>query len=119
MQKLKTLNELLDMVKEAQALAENDGDVEKLRSVVGRIRRAAGRHLADFSDRQKQELTPSRFRLCMTGICEELTFKRTHLFEGTNFKPILGRIRVEIERSIKEIGSAAQPSGSFRLAKLL
>ncbi|MGA8741611.1 MAG: hypothetical protein WB561_10545 [Terracidiphilus sp.] len=101
MDNLETLNALLDMTKEAEELASNVEKPERLRSLVVEIRQKAKDEYKKLTrDRRKRE---TRYQLCIIDILEECDFGRASWQNVTDLDVRLGRVREEIERTIKEI----------------
>jgi hypothetical protein len=100
MDNLETLDALLDMTKEAEELASDVEKSERLRSLVVEIRcKAKDEHNRLRQDRRKIE---TRYQLCMIGILEELDFGKISWQNVTGLAARLGRIREDIERTMKE-----------------
>ncbi len=101
MDNLETLNALLDMTKEAEELASDVLESERLRSLVVEIRQKA----KSEHDRFKRDLRPieTRYQLCMIGILEECNFGRVSWLNVMGLDARLGRIHEEIVRTVKEI----------------
>ena len=100
MDNLGTLHALLDMAKEAEELASQVEKPERLRSLVVEMRSTAKGERK--SSRRSQEIE-TRYELCMMGILEEFDFGRASWPKVIGLEARLGRIREEIERTIKEI----------------
>ena len=101
MEKLETLDALLDMTKEAEELASDVVKSERLRSLVVEIRcKAKEEHNRLRRDQRQME---SRYQLCMIGILEECNFERISWQNVSDLESRLGRIHEEIDRTIKEI----------------
>jgi len=104
-EKLRTLNTLLEMTKEAEKLASEGGSVERITTLIAEIRRKARQEQASGRGGHGWRNSPNltRYDLCMIGINEEI---------GRGNKPILitpalsasfGRILEELDRTIKEV----------------
>ena len=101
MNDLETLNALLDMTREAEEWASDVEKSERLRSLVDEIRwKAKDEYNALRRDRRKME---TRYQLCMIGILEELDFGKVSWQNVTGLEARLGRIREDIDRTMKEI----------------
>ncbi|SRR6266567_5224329 len=101
MDNLDTLIALLDMTREAEDLASDAVKSGRLRSLFAEIRQKA----KDEHNRLRRDSRPteSRYALCMIGILEECNFGRVSWPNVTGLDARLGRIREEIDRTIKDI----------------
>lgn len=101
MNDLETLNALLDMTREAEEWASAVEKSERLRSLVDEIRwKAKDEYNKVRRHRRKME---TRYQLCMIGILEELDFGKVSWQNVTGLEARLGRIREDIDRTMKEI----------------
>ncbi len=101
MNDLETLNALLDMTTEAEEWASAVQKSERLRSLVDEIRwMAKDEYNRLRRDRRKLE---TRYQLCMIGILEELDFDKVSWQNVRGLEARLGRIREDIDRTMKEI----------------
>jgi hypothetical protein len=101
MNDLDTLNALLDITMEAEEWASDVEKTERLRSLVDEIRwKAKDEYNTLRRDRRKME---TRYQLCMIGIFEELDFGKVSWQNVTGLEARLGRIREDIDRTMKEI----------------
>src|ERR1700687_6255416 len=99
MDNLETLSALLDMTKEAEELASDIEKSERLRSLVVEIRSKAKEERTRLRrDRQIE----TRYELCMIGILDELDFGKTSWHNVIGLEARLGRIRENIDRTIRE-----------------
>ncbi len=100
MDNLQTLNALLDMTKEAEELASDIEKSERLRSLVVEMRSKA----KDERNRLRRDRkTETRYELCMIGILEELDFGKVSWQNVIGLEARLGRIREDIDLTIREI----------------
>ena len=100
MDNLETLNALLDMTKEAEELASDIEKSERLRSLVVEMRSKA----TDERNRLRRDRkTETRYELCMIGILEELDFGKVSWQNVIGLEARLGRIREDIDQTIREI----------------
>jgi hypothetical protein len=97
MEKLKTLDQLLEITSEAEGLASDGVDTDTLRSLFGKIRRIA-----------KDALSPTRYQLCMIGIVEECNLSRSSSMSLVGLQARLSRMHEDIARTIKEIKASRQ-----------
>jgi hypothetical protein len=101
MNDLETLNALFDMTREAEEWASAVEKSERLRSLVDEIRwKAKDEYNRLRRDRRKME---TRYQLCMIGILEELDFGKVSWQNMTGLEARLGRIREDLDRTMKEI----------------
>lgn len=107
MEKLKTLDMLLGMTKEAERLASEGAQVERIKTLTAEIRRKAQKeHERLRGDQRRRESSiPTRYELCMIGIREEFDFGRTSFPNMLALRARLSRICEEIDRTIKEINA--------------
>ena len=105
MDKLQTLNTLLEMTKEAEELASEGGPMERIDTLVAEIRRKAQqehqRVRGDHGRGQFRELT--RYELCMIGIREEIGRGNKPRPNIPALSASFSRIHEEIDRTITEI----------------
>jgi hypothetical protein len=101
MDRLEVLKTLLRLTTEAEELAPVAMGSERLRSLIGEIRRKARAE----HDRLRQVQRPieSRYQLCMIGILEECNFGKASWPELIGVDARLRRIHEEIDRTIKEV----------------
>ena len=109
-EKLKTLNTLLEMTKEAERLASEGIETELIRSLIADISRKAQREHEKLrgNHRQSDCSIPTRFELCMIGIREEFDFGRAPLPNVVTLIARFSRIHEEIDRTIKEIKASSR-----------
>jgi hypothetical protein len=101
MDSVDTLNALLDMTIEAEALASDVEKSERLRSLIVEIRsKAKEEHNRLRRDQRKIE-TP--YKICMIDILEECDFGKVSWPNVIGLDARLGRIHEDIVRTIKEI----------------
>jgi hypothetical protein len=101
MNDLETLNALLDMTREAEEWASAVEKSERIRSLVDEIRwKAKDEYNRLRRNRRKMK---TRYQLCMIGILEELDFRKVSWQNVTGLEERLGRIREDIDRTMKEI----------------
>ena len=105
MQRLNTLNMLLEMTKEAERLASEGVQTERINTLIGSIRRKAHEEQEKLGrdQRQSESFIPTRYQPCMIGIREECNFGRSSIPSVSALGGRLGRIREEIDRTIKEM----------------
>ena len=105
MQRLNTLNMLLEMTKEAERLASEGVQTERINTLMAKIRRKAHEEQEKLGrdQRQSESFIPTRYELCMIGISEECSFGRSSIPGVSALGGRLGRIREEIDRTIKEV----------------
>lgn len=101
MNHLETLNALLDMAKEAEELVSDVEKSDRLRSLVVEMKSKAGEDRRRLRRGKQQLATP--YELCMIEILDQFDFGRTSWQNVTGLDARLGRIREEIEWTIKEI----------------
>jgi hypothetical protein len=101
MDNLETLNALLDMTKEAEELASDIEKSERLRLLVVEMRSKA----KEERTRSRRDQKETGYSLCMIGILEELDFGRMSWQHVIGLEARLGRIREDIDRTIREIKS--------------
>jgi uncharacterized small protein (DUF1192 family) len=104
-EKLRTLNTLLEMTKEAVTLASEGGSVERITTLTAEIRRTARQEHERVRRGQESRLSPNptRYELCMIGICEEIGRGNKPLLNMPALSASFSRIHEEIDRTIKEI----------------
>ena len=108
MEKLKTLDELLDITLEAEGLASDGVEVDSLRSLFRDIRRIAQRERANLRVHTRRDsVSPTRYQLCIIGILEECNLGRSSV-SLVGLKSRLIRMHEDIDRTIKEIKAARQ-----------
>lgn len=107
MEKLRTLNTLLEMTKEAERLASEGAHMETIKALIAEIRRRARTERENLKgDQRKRELSiPTRYELCMIGIREEFDFGRTPVPNMLALSARFSHVREEIDRTIKEINA--------------
>lgn len=107
MEKLKALDTLLEMTTEAEALASEGEQMERIKTLIAEIRRKAQqeheRVRGDRGGRESQN--PTRYELCMIGIREEFGHCRQSIPNMPALGASFSRIHEEIDRTIKEIKS--------------
>ena|ERR1035438_817490 len=101
MDRLEVLKTLLRLTTEAEELAPAAMGSERLRSIIGEIKRKAKME----HDRLRQVRQPimSRYQLCMIGILEEFSFGKASWLNLTGLDARLRRIHEEIDRTIHEV----------------
>jgi hypothetical protein len=99
------------MTKEAERLASEGAPMERIKVLIAGIRHKARVEQEGLrgDPRQKEPSIPTRFELCMIGIREEFHFGRTSVLSMVVLSARFGRVREEIDRTIKEI-NARQPA---------
>ena len=104
-EKLKTLNTLLEMTKEAERLALEGEQMELIKTLIAEIRRKAQQeHKGIRGDQGRRESPiPTRYELCMIGIREEFSHGRKTIPSMQALNASFCRIHEEIDRTIKEI----------------
>jgi hypothetical protein len=104
-EKLNTLSTLLEMTQEAERLASEGEQMERIKTLIVEIRRKAQQeHQRIRGDwRQRDSPNPTRYELCMIGIREELSLGRSAVPTMLTLSASFGRIHEEIDRTIKEI----------------
>lgn len=104
-EKLKTLNALPEMTKEAGKLASEGDEMERIKTLIAEIRRKAQQeHERIRGDQGRRESPdPPRYELCMIGIREEFSHGPKSIPNMPTLSASLSRIREEIDRTIKGI----------------
>lgn len=110
MERLKALNILLDLTKEAERLALEGVQTERIKILIGDIRRKTQQEQEKLGrvQRQPESFIPTRYQLCMIGIREECNFGRSSFPSTDALGGRLGRIHEEIDRTIREIKAAGR-----------
>jgi hypothetical protein len=104
-EKLQMLNTLLEMTKEAERLASEGEQMERIKTLSAEIQSTAHKEYARVRGGQGWRVTPNptRYELCMIGIREELSHRSTVIPTMPAWSASFGRIHEEIDRTIKEI----------------
>jgi len=97
---LETLSALLDMTKEAEELASDVEKSERLRLLVVEIRSEAKE---EYKRLRRDHQIETQYALCLIEILDELDFGRVSWQNVMGLETRLGRIREDIERTMKEI----------------
>jgi hypothetical protein len=100
MDNLDTLTALLDMAKEAEEWASDIEKPERLRLLVVEMRSKAREERTRL---RRDHQIETRYERCMIGILEELDFGRKPWQNVVDMDSRLGRIREDIDRTLKEI----------------
>ena len=109
MEKLKTLDQLLEITSQAEGLASDGVDTDTLRSLFGKIRRIAQEeHAKNKEHTQRDALSPTRYQLCIIGIVEECNLNRSSSLSLVGLQGRLSRMHEDISRTIKEIKASRQ-----------
>jgi hypothetical protein len=105
MEKLRTLLTLLEMTKDAERLASEGKQMERIKTLSPEIQGTAHKEYARVRGGQGWRVTPNptRYELCMVGLREELSHRSTVTQTMTALSASFGRILEEIDRTIKEI----------------
>lgn len=105
MEKLKALNTLLEMTKDAERLASEGEQMERIKTLIAEIRRLAQQeHQKTRGDLGLRESpNPTRYELCMIGIREEFSRGHKSVSSMSALSSSLRRIHEELDRTIKEI----------------
>lgn len=105
MERLKALDVLLELTKEAERLALEGTQAERIKVLMSDIRRKAREEQEKLGrvQRESEAFIPTRYQLCMIGIGEECNFGRSSFPSMAALGGRMGRIREEIDRTIREI----------------
>ena len=109
-EKLRTLNTLLEMTKEAEDLASKGEQMERIKTLIAEIRRKAQKEYERTRGDQGrgEPPNPTRYELCMIGIREEFGRGSKSNLNMPALRGSLGRIQEEIHRTINEIKARHQ-----------
>jgi hypothetical protein len=104
-EKLNTLSTLLEMTQEAERLASEGEQMERIKTLIVEIRRKAQQEHERIRGewRRSDSPNPTRYELCMIGIREELSRGRSAVPTMPALSASFRRIHEEIDRTIKEI----------------
>ena len=104
-EKLNTLSTLLEMTQEAERLASEGEQMERIKTLIVEIRRKAQQEHERIRGewRRSDSPNPTRYELCMIGIREEFSHGRKTIPSMQALNASFCRIHEEIDRTIKEI----------------
>ena len=110
MENLKTLTTLLEMTKEAEKLASEGEQIERIKTLITEIRRKVQQeHERIRGDQGRRESpNPTRYELCMIGIREEFGRGRKSIPTMPALSASFFRIHEELDRTIKEIKASSR-----------
>jgi hypothetical protein len=102
---LKALGTLLEMTKEAEKLASEGEQMERIKTLIAGIRRKAQlEHERTRGDqRPRESANPTRYELCMIGIREEFGRGSKSIPNLPALSASFSRIHEEIDKTIQEI----------------